>query len=529
MSHPMHHQYTHPTLRRDVLRWVAALLAPPMLPSWAQARTPRFTQDPFALGVASGSPGADSVVLWTRLAGSEATAGPELEVHWELLEDRAPDTVVAQGRVQASAALGFAVHAEPAGLRPDRWYRYRFTAGGVRSPTGRTRTLPRADALPTRMRLAFASCQRWEDGHYAAYRQMREDAPDLVLFLGDYIYEYASRQGPAAVRTHSLPHIRDLDGYRQRYALYRSDPLLQQMHAACPWLLTWDDHEVENNYAGTLSTMGTPDLPALRLAAYRAYYEHMPIRRDAVLGGLDGLLRGQPLRLHQAYDLGRLARLHLLDNRQYRSRPACGPRDSAAQQQVCTTTPAADRSMLGTEQEEWLWAGFRAARAQGSQWNLIAQQTRFTPGDYPRGAGAHPSADNWDGYPETRQRMLDALQREQVRNPLILGGDIHQNWVARVHAQPYDTGSPVIASEFCGTSIASGNPLDAAQNQRQRERNPHCLLANAQLRGYGLLDLDAQRAVVSLRTVDDVRRADSPVSTLARFEVPSGQPLRALD
>jgi alkaline phosphatase D len=518
-----------PALRRDILRWAAALLAQPVWPLWSGGTTPRFTQDPFGLGIASGTPSADGFVLWTRLTGREATAGPDVPVLWEVLEDRSPETVLARGQTTASAALGFAVHAEPAGLPPDRWYRYRFTAGGVRSTTGRTRTLPRADTLPARLRLAFASCQRWEDGHYAAYRQMREDAPDLVLFLGDYIYEYASRQGPQAVRTHSLPHIRDLDGYRQRYALYRSDPLLQQMHAACPWLLTWDDYEVENNYAGALSTMGTADLPTLRLAAYRAFYEHMPIRRDAVLGGLDGLLQGQPLRLHQAVDFGRLARLHLLDNRQYRSRPACGPRDSAAQQRVCTPTPEADRSMLGTEQEAWLWESLRRAHTQGSHWNLIAQQTRFTPGDYPRGAHGHPGADSWDGYPETRQRILDALQRERVRNPVFLGGDIHQNWVARVHAQAFDTASPVIGSEFCGTSISSANTLDAAQNERQRQRNPHCLLAQSQWRGYGLVELGADRAEVRLRTVDDAHRADSAVSTLARFEVPSGQPLRALD
>lgn len=512
--------------RREALRWLAAVSATPWLTGLAEAQAVRFTDNPYSLGVASGSPTPGGFVLWTRLLGLNAHTHPAVPVRWEVLADGPGDTPVAQGEVRALAELGYAVHAEPSGLLPDRWYRYRFTAGGVRSPEGRARTLPSPDTQPTRFRLAYASCQRWEDGHYAAYRQMAQDAPDVVLFLGDYIYEYASRKGPS-VRSHTLPHIKDLAGYRQRYALYRSDPLLQQMHAACPWLVTWDDHEVENNYAGLLSTMGTADLPALRLAAYQAFYEHMPIPRAAAVGGLKGLLSGQALQVHALADVGRLARVYLLDNRQYRSRPACGTAVADRSRSVCTDTPEVDRSMLGVDQERWLWAGFQEARARDTQWNVLAQQTRFTPADYPKGVNGHPAADSWDGYPETRQRLLDALQRERVRNPLVLGGDIHQNWVARVHADPFDVGSPVVASEFCGTSITSTHSATAQQSERSRQRNPHCLLANAQQRGYGLVDLTPQQAMVTLRVVDDVARADSPVSTLARFEVPFGQGVRA--
>ena len=512
--------------RREVLRWVAMLSTTSWWPGPAGAQVVRFTDNPYSLGVASGSPAPDGFVLWTRLLGVNPSTHPAVAVQWEVWDDGRPDTPVAQGEVMALAESGYAVHAEPSGLSPDRWYRYRFTAGGVRSPEGRTRTLPSADTLPSRFRLAYASCQRWEDGHYGAYRHMAQDAPDALVFLGDYIYEYASRKGPS-VRSHTQPHVRDLAGYRQRYALYRSDPLLQQMHAACPWWVTWDDHEVENNYAGQLSTMGTADLPGLRLAAYRAFYEHMPIRRAAVVGGLQGLLAGRALQVHTVADVGRLARLYLLDNRQYRSRPVCGPGVADRSWSVCTDTPEADRSMLGAEQERWLWAGFQEARRRGTHWNVLAQQTRFTPGDYPKGVNGHPAADNWDGYPETRQRLVDALQREQVRNPLVLGGDIHQNWVARVHADPFDVRSPVVASEFCGTSITSTHSATAQQSERLRQRNPHCLLANAQQRGYGLVDLTPDQATVTLRVLDDVTQADSPVSTLARFEVPSGQGVRA--
>lgn len=515
--------------RRDALRWLSVLTGSMAWPTSGRTSDGALSGDPYALGVASGSPSAEGFVIWTRLSGVEGLHGASEPVSWEVLEDRAGDGVVARGQVQARAALGYAVHAEPAGLAPDRWYRYRFTVGGVRSPEGRSRTLPALTATPGRFRLAYASCQRWEDGHYAAYRQMVADAPDLVLFLGDYIYEYASRRGASVVRPHTLPHIKHLDGYRQRYALYRSDPLLQGMHAACPWLVTWDDHEVENNYAGALSTLGTADFAALRLAAYQAFYEHMPIRREAVVGGLQGLLKGEALRLHQAADIGQLARIHLLDNRQYRSRPLCGQDGGQGAGAVCTRERDPERSMLGFEQEAWLWRSLAEARTQGVRWNILAQQTRFTPGDYPKGVTGHPGADSWDGYPETRQRVLDALQRTQAANPLLLGGDIHQNWVARVHADPFDVRSPVVASEFCGTSITSRHGATPEQSERLQRRNPHCLLAEAQHRGYGVVDLTPQVATVSLRVVEDVGRADSAVRTLARFRVPAGGAVQWLE
>lgn len=474
------------------------------------------------MGVASGAPSDDGFVIWTRLLGLPSAASQPVQVAWQILEDAAPHAVIAQGEVQTSAEIGFSVHVEPSGLQPDRWYRYRFSAGGFQSPTGRTRTLPSANASPSSLRMAYASCQRWEDGYFAAYTQMLRDAPDLVVFLGDYIYEYATRMSRNTVRSHTLSHIRTLDDFRDRYALYRSDRLLQRMHAACPWLVTWDDHEVENNYAGLVSVEGTTDLPALRVAAYQAFYENMPIRRSAAMGGLDGILQGQPLQVYCAFDIGRLVRIHLLDNRQFRSQPACGEKPGRGLMSVCTSDSAPQRSMLGKEQEQWLEQSFAGAQARQIRWHVIAQQTRFSTAAYARGADGNRAADNWDGFPETRQRIIDALIRHKVRNPIVLGGDVHHNWVAHIHADPFDVSTPVVASEFCGTSISSNSARNQEEIERLKDRNPHCLFANAEKRGYGLVDFSPDRATVRLMAVENPGREDSVVGVLARFEVADG-------
>lgn len=474
------------------------------------------------MGVASGAPSEDGFVIWTRLLGLPSGETQPVKVAWEILEDAVPHTPVAQGVVQTSAEIGFSVHVEPSGLQPDRWYRYRFSAGGFQSAMGRTRTLPSASATPASLRLAYASCQRWEDGYFSAYTQMLRGAPDLVVFLGDYIYEYATRRSRKAVRSHKLAHVRSLHDFRDRYALYRSDRLLQRMHAACPWLVTWDDHEVENNYAGLISVEGTGDLPALRVAAYQAFYENMPIRRSAALGGLNGILQGQPLQVYSAFDVGRLVRIHLLDNRQFRSQPAYSERPGNGLISVHTRDIDPQRSMLGKEQEQWLELSLADAQARQIRWNVIAQQTRFSTAAYARSADGNRAADNWDGFPETRQRIIDALVRHKVRNPVVLGGDVHHNWVAHIHADPFDVKTPVVASEFCGTSISSNSARNQEEIERLKDRNPHCIFANAEKRGYGLVDFSPDRATVRLMAVENPGREDSAVGVLARFEVTDG-------
>lgn len=509
--------------RRAFLRWVMGASAASTWASNAFASPIEFGPDAFALGVSSGSPTPDGFVIWTRLIGPALRDHPDIPVKWAIWDPDKPGHLIQQGVAVAKGLLAHSVHVEVAGLEPNRWYAYRFMIGDASSRMGLSRTLPRQGTAVGHWRLAYASCQRWEHGYYAAYRHMLADHPDLVVFLGDYIYEYAGRHNPGFARTHALPRIESLQDYRDRYALYRSDPDLQRMHAACPWIVTWDDHEVENNYAGELSTLGYPDLPSRRLAAYQAFYEHMPLRRKALTNGLAGLLKGHGLRLYTTLDIGRLARLYLLDNRQYRDAPWCNESIPANLFSACSAMPDSERSMLGRSQERWLHDALAESVESKIEWNLLAQQTRFTPANYPSGHSKGFNPDGWDGYPESRERLIAALVSTHARNPIILGGDIHQNWIAHVHQDPYDVSSPVVAREFIGTSISSQG-AHQRRTDRLAERNPHCIFSDSQRRGYGLVDLTPNRLDVTLRVVSDEKDQQASVNTLARFYVTHDDP-----
>ena len=310
--------------RRTLLRQAAWAGMATQLPRWAWAQA-AVRHDPFGLGVASGDPVHDGVVLWTRvlppadLAGTHAPWAGPLTVRWELADDAQFRHIVQRGTAMALPELGHSVHVEVAGLRPDRWYHYRFMLGDATSPVGRTRTAPAPDALPGRLRLVFASCQRWEHGHYAAWRHACADQPDLVLLLGDYIYEYPSPQDATGLaRVHPLRLPRNLQDYRDRYALHKSDPALQAAHACAPWSVTWDDHEVQNDYAAGQGRGERAEWLPLRSAAWQAFYEHMPLRASTLAGS--GF---HQLQIHRRLHWGRLARLHMLDTRQYRDLQAC--------------------------------------------------------------------------------------------------------------------------------------------------------------------------------------------------------------
>lgn len=474
-----------------------------------------------AMGIASGSPSANGFVLWTRLLGLDPDNSSPVPVYWEVqLGRKAGGMVVSQGETSALAQWGYSVHVELSGLPSGQWYRYRFIVGEEVSEWGFTRTLPAANDDVKLLRLAYASCQRWEDGFYAGYRHMLAENVDIVVFLGDYIYELRSRRSCEAVRTHDLPYARSLRDYRDRYALYRSDPDLQRMHASCPWLVTWDDHETENNYAGLLSTNGKVDFMKKRLAAYQAFYENMPIRKDAWKLGLFG----GDVRLHVGYDFGNLARIHVLDNRQFRDKPACGSRPSDYLAKVCTNELREERSMLGLEQEKWLLQSLSESALQKKRWNFLCQQTRFSPKNFKAGFSHKYSSDTWDGYPHARQRLINDLLSSNANNPVILGGDIHQNWVANVHKDSYDIKSPVVASEFCGTSISSRSGLSFTSVQRSQLENPHCLYAENRWRGYGIINLEPSELNVKLRVIDNVENPNASVRTQAHFKVEAGSP-----
>jgi alkaline phosphatase D len=506
--------------RRAFLRRALALAAAGFLsPGPARARSAaRFPSYPFTLGVASGSPTTSGVLLWTRLAPDPLNGGglgPEgIEVRWEVAHDEKFSRIARRGTAIAEAARAHALHVEVEGLDPARWYHYRFLAGGETSATGRTRTAPGAGAGDDRLRLALGSCQQYEQGWFVAHRHLAADAPDLVAFVGDYIYE--SSWGREHVRKHHNAEPRTLAGYRDRYAQYRTDADLQASHACAPWLATWDDHEVANDYAGDRSQDLDPGFLVRRAAAYRAFLEHLPLRPSALRA--DG-----EVRLFGTHAWGNLASLFVLDDRQYRAHQAC-PRASRGGSNVvgpgCTQRTEEGRTLLGAAQEQWLDEGFAASK---SRWNLLVQQTLMAPAGRPSDKGELHWTDGWDGYPWARARLLESLARSRAANPVVLGGDVHANYVANLRVRPQDRGSPVIAAEFCGTSITAQG-MDAKRIAAIRDANPDIVFADGSRRGYALLDIGRDRLETRLRVVDTVKRADAGISTAATFTVAAGRP-----
>jgi alkaline phosphatase D len=488
------------------------------------------TAYPFSLGVASGSPLPHSVILWTRILPDplDAASAPALAltVRWEVAEDEAFRKVVSKGSAVAAPELAHSVHVDANGLRPERWYWYRFMLGDAVSPVGRTRTAPAADALPAKLKLAVASCQHWEFGHYAAHRHIAASAPDLVAFLGDYIYEWGPYQLRHPQRAVRSSESFTLAQYRARYAQYKSDRDLQAAHLAAPWIVTWDDHEVANDYAGDIDERLSGDFAARRAAAYQAFYEHMPLRLPPPRDGAFGSIR-----MYQRYDWGRLARFHVLDDRQYRSPPPC-PKPGRGGSNVvlarsCEALRDPRRTMLGSEQEAWLAQGLRSSRAY---WNILAQQTPMaqssgvpvqSPGD------GRFWTDGWDGYPLARRRLLDTLVKSGARNPLVLAGDVHTFYASELRrdfARPVSQANPVIAAELCGTSVTSSS-RPQARTQENVERNPHMLYGRSDRRGYMLIDLTPQAAGTRFMALDDVRDAASSQAQAAAFVVRDGAPL----
>ncbi|MDP1999289.1 MAG: alkaline phosphatase D family protein [Rhodoferax sp.] len=532
---------TAPTLadRRRLLQLACLSAATWCLPQSALSQL-RSSTNPFTLGVASGSPTHESLVLWTRLHVPGFFGGlgsAPVAVRWELAQDEQFSRIVQSGVASASSELAHSVHVEVSGLAADRWYFYRFMAGDAVSPVGRTRTFPKPEALAARLRLGYASCQKWEDGYFSAWRHMRQENLDAVMFLGDYIYEYPAPNGKVRVPTGGW--VLTLDDYRRRYALYKGDADLQAMHAACPWLMTWDDHEVQNDYAGSqagFSSAFDPSSPAdflsRRAAAYQAYYEHMPIRAatlSTALGDLSHALQaGAEMRIHSRVSFGRLASLYLLDTRQHKDPQVC-PRDGAlgsamVDPATCPAWQYPARSLLGQKQERWLRDELATPQARESGWNVLGQSSLFGQRDFKPGPGQTLWNDGWDGYAGARTRLTQALQQQAVPNPVLLGGDVHENWVGHVKFDYNDPASASVGVEFCGTSITSRSGGNAKTAQRLAE-NPHFIFADAQAKGYGVVEFTPSQLTTTLRVVDDVTRQDTRIDTLATFTVQSGRPV----
>lgn len=440
----------------------------------------------FQHGVASGDPLAGRVMLWTRVTppATRSAIGP-IDTRWEIALDGRLARTVASGIVPAAPERDFTVKVDAAGLRPGRTYYYAFTAGGQRSPIGRTRTLPTGPT--SRLRLAVVSCSNYVAGYFNAYRCVANRADvDLVLHLGDYIYEAADEpyQDGSATGRAPLPAVNaaTLAEYRLLYATYRTDPDLQEIHRRHPFIVTWDDHEIANNaWAGGAEdhSAASGDWAVRLAAAYRAYTEWLPIRETP----------GVSHRMYRSFRIGDMADLIILDARSARDRQA------AAGTEYRLDDPA--RSVLGAPQEAWLFDQLRASVRAGTRWRLIGQQVLFSPVAADR---TPMSADMWDGYPAARQRVLDFLRDQNMADVAILTGDLHSSWALDVPMDPW-AGAPPAARSLAVEAVTpaiSSPPLftDAAIRARVTQlRNdaPHLRFLEGDSNGYLLIDLTRQR------------------------------------
>jgi len=477
----------------------------------------RSSEPLFTLGVASGDPAPDGVVLWTRLAPKplQADGGmpPEaVQVTWRIAEDEALTKGVRRGVAAAVPELNHSVHVEIAGLDPDRPYWYCFKAGDTLSPVGRTRTLPAPGTMPRRLRFGLASCQHFEQGWFTAYRHLLNDDVDLVIHVGDYIYEQAAK--PLLPRRHPGPQCASLADFRIRYGQYKGDPLLQAMHAAAPWIVTPDDHEVQNNYANDIAEkkeVSPAELLRIRAAAYQAYYENQPLR-------LAALPQGPDMRLYRKISWGRLADLHVLDTRQFRTDQPCGDGNKPP----CPETMDPNATILGAAQRDWLFDGLAAS---GSTWNVLAQQVMMARVDRKPGEGVAYSMDQWPGYEVDRRRVLKHFHDRKVPNPIVLSGDIHTNWANDLIADFDGLNGRVVGAEFVGTSITSGGDgLKAPKNlDKILADNPFVRFHNTE-RGYVLCEASPGLWRTDYKTVPYVLRPGAPVNLRASMVVEAGKP-----
>ncbi|MCG7289529.1 MULTISPECIES: alkaline phosphatase [unclassified Corynebacterium] len=496
---------------------------------------------PFLHGVASGDPLPDRVVLWTRVTPSREALpgsglGEDVKLEWQI--DTSEDFTNPQtGTVTTSADSDHTVHVDPEGLEPATEYFYRFvvTSGefeGATSPVGRTLTAPKADASVDNLNLAIASCANWESGFFAAYGDMAQRARageiDHVVFLGDYIYEYptgeyAGKSGVARMH-HPEWEITTLEDYRQRHGRYRTDLNLQAAHAACPWIVIWDDHETANNswFEGAENhTDGRVEgeWPERLGAAVQAYYEWLPVRAQSA---------GEEQLLYRSFKFGDLAQLTMMDLRTYRDAETTGANFAND-----------DRTMLGKQQFDWVAQQLQESTAR---WDVLGNSVMVSPMRFvtipdnekaniaagymkERATGIAVNSDQWDGYAAERDRLLTMLD-EQESNALFLTGDIHSEWANSI-ASPSGFGE--IGCEMVTTSISAPNVdeiLTTAFGTYHKEDNSTSLLVEKVIRdynpwvnhidfdahGYGIASIHYDYVDMLYYRVSDVEDPDAAVS-----------------
>ena len=514
--------------RRRFLRhtWhgVGASLTLALLPGQDLLRAHNLGRNPFTLGVASGDPGPNNIVLWTRLAPEPADVASlgrrSIPVGWRVATDSRMRCVIARGTAVARPELAHSVHVEVDGLRSGQDYFYQFDMRDEESTVGHFRTAPAPHEFVRRLRFAFATCQDWPSGFYVAYRDMTQQDLDVVLHLGDYTYEYAingvTRRGIPAPEGFGEETL-DLRTYRLRHTLYKLDPDLQAAHAKFPFAVIWDDHEVANDYSGLAPEWGSPspEFAARRAAAYQAYYEHMPIRLDTARKPAPGL------RIYRQFRFGRLAEFTMLDDRQYRTDNPCGDGESVRCQEALTGS----YTMLGRDQERWLSRNFHEASAR---WNFIGQQLLIAELEHtlPEYPDERYWNDAWDGYPLARQRMLQDVVQSELSNPVFLTGDWHSTFANDLKLDFKDPTSPTVAAEFVTPAITTGGD-DTPYGPYYRPmipHNPHIKYYEGDKRGYFMATVTPTHTQLDLRFMNTVENAAGTGATARTFIVENGRP-----
>jgi len=508
--------------RRTLLQSGAGLLLLHSLPARAATLTRPLGANPFTLGVAAGDPWPDGFVIWTRLAPKpldEHGGMPQaiVPVAWEVAEDQGFTHIIRRGEALARPELGHSVHVELFGLRPHRHYWYRFSvAGSDVSPVGMARTAPATDAAIDRARIAVAGCQHWEAGLFDVWGGLAREADlDLIFHYGDYVYEGAGRpEDTKVVRHHAGDEIYSLDDYRRRYAQYKSDPHLRAAHQSCAFAASFDDHEVDNNWAGDYDQDGTPpDIFLLRrMAGYQAWYENMPVRRAQMPGA-------QGITAYRRLDYGQLLRTHVLDTRSYRTDQSC---NDIARADNCTVEAHNSPDMLGCAQEAWLDQGLDNVH----KWNLLAQQVIVMPFDVRAPGQSRPvfETDLWDGYRPAKARLVDSIRRHNLTNVVIATGDHHKHAAGVVPERDDAPDEKPVAVEFLATSISSGGNGHGDQGFDHLLRNNPNLDLYTDYRGYQLFDITPERWVTDVKVMDVVERPGGTIRSLVRYEVQPDAP-----
>jgi alkaline phosphatase D len=504
---------------RDAALWGAAIAATPIQKALAQL--PSFINDPFQLGVASGDPIPDGFVIWTRLAPDpydpKALPDAAIPVAWEVAADDKFKKIIQRGNVYARPELGHSVHVDVRGLEHGRDYFYRFTCGSAKSRVGRALTTSAPNVTVDRLKLGLASCQHYDQGYFTAYRDMIAQDPALIVHVGDYIYEVSWGQ---TIRHSPVADAITLADYRLQHAVYKLDEDLQAAHAHCPWLITWDDHEVDNDYAN-LTPEDEQDPAAFarrRAAAYQAFYENMPLRAMSVPNAEGGM------QIFQRSNFGDLVEFDVLDLRQYRSAQACrtpGMRvgrviDAA----TCPDFDDPNRSMLGAVQENWFRMNFGRT---GARWNCIVQSLMMMNFDQVPGPGRGAYSDNWGAYGAARRKIVDVIAQRGLSNVVSLGGDIHSYFAGDVVADENNPLSTPVISEFVGTSITAESYNTKLFDSLMPE-NPNIKYVNDRLRGYVMCDVSRDVWNADFRVVEDARTRQPVFRSLAKFAVENAKP-----